>query len=413
MLEKLADYKRLLTVIGALILFSPLLVQWLPQTHSQSVAGATSPEALVVYAQPDFTTSRMQATGPDTLKNAGSITADAHGGFYVVDYDNNRVLHFPTARSIGPGPQADQVYGQPDYTSYAPAINSVGLNHPHGVALALDGGLYIADMLNNRVLHYPAGSVVADKVYGQAIFTSNIINNGGLSASSLFHPQGLAVDATGFYVADSSNNRVLHFPVGSQLADQVYGQARPGESDEHFTTNNSGNGNAGLNTPRDIAVDSTGLYVADSGNHRIVHYTIGNPYADRVYGQPDFAPTSTQANQGLAYPTARTLNNPTGLAIDALGSLYVADRNNNRVLYFPPSAQSGENDPAAVSVYGQPGYTSNSSSTSSHTFNGPGGVTVDTYGDIFVLDIFNQRVLKFITTIPPGRSPCGPRGQAY
>lgn len=371
-----------------------------------------SPVALLVFAQPDFMTHTIYTTGQNTFKNPGYIGADNHGGFYVVDYDNSRVLHFPSTMGAGVGPQPDQVYGQPDYTSNTAHKGAAGLNHPHGVAIDPNGGLYISDMLNNRVLHYPEGSTIADRVYGQPDFTTNNSNPEGVNANSLYHPQGIAVDGSGYYVADSSNNRVLHYPPGSTIADFVYGQGTPGNSQANFTSDASGNGAAGLNNPRDVAVDSTGLYVADSDNHRVVHYARGDPTADRVYGQADFTSTSVQANQGLLNPTAATLNNPTMVVVDHIGGLYIADRNNNRILYYPPSAQAGGNDPSAVRVYGQSGFTTRRSSTTASTFNGPGAVAVDNTGDLFVLDIFNQRVLKFVTGLhvtsqPPARAAEG------
>jgi len=353
--------------------------------------------AQVVYAQPDFTTSTLYPTAQNTLKNAGAITADQHGGIYVADYGNSRVLHFPKTNAHGAGPEADQVYGQTDYTSNTVRHDANGLNYPHGVAIDAAGGLYICDMFNNRILHYPSASSIPNRVYGQSDYTSHEPNNGGVDANTLFHPQGIVANKSGLYVADSGNNRVLHYPLNSTTPDFVYGQGTPGNSQNNFTSNASGSGSAGLNTPRDIAVDNSGLYVADSGNHRILHYTLGGSLAERVYGQPDFSSASVQPNQGKPNPTATTLNTPTGIAVDSHGGLYIADRNNNRVLYYPPKAQSSGNDPAAARVYGQPSYATDSPSTTASTFHGPGAVGVDAQGDLFVLDIFNQRVLKFVT----------------
>ncbi len=352
--------------------------------------------AQVVYAQPDFTTSTLYPTGQNTLRNAGAITSDTHGGFYVADYGNSRVLHFPANGVSGVGPQADQVYGQPDYASGATHQGATGLNYPHGIAVDAAGGLYIADMFNNRILHYPQGSTIPDRVYGQPNFVSKASSSNSVRPDTLTLPQGLATDETGLYVVDSGNNRVLHYPSTSTIADFVYGQGIPGNSPSSFTTNASGAGDSGLNTPRDIAINRTGLYIGDAGNHRVTHYKFGNPRADYVYGQPDFAPTSVQANQGNAHPTATTLNNPTGVALDSQGSLYIADRNNNRILYYAPAIQTAANDPPATGIYGQPSYSTQNASTTATTFHGPGAVSVDTNGDVFVLDIFNQRVLEFM-----------------
>ncbi|HBE27109.1 MAG TPA: hypothetical protein DDW33_15660 [Ktedonobacter sp.] len=412
-------WKKITSIV--ILLVALLLVSCDTRTtktiHSPASDSPTigSPLARVVYAQPDFKTHTIYATSENTLKNAGYIAVDNHGGFYVADYDNNRLLHFPQTTATGAGLQADKVYGQPDYTTNAVGKDAAGLNRPHGVAIDPNGGLYIADMLNNRVLHYSATSTIADRVYGQIDFTTTDSNPKGLSSSTLYHPQGIAVDSTGLYVADSSNNRVLHYPVGSTIADFVYGQGTPGNSQANFTSNASGNGATGLNNPRDVAVDSTGLYVVDSSNNRVLHYIPGNPTADRVYGQLDFASTSVQANQGLDNPTAATLDNPTMVALDKQGALYIADRNNNRILYYAPSISLRGNDPSAVRVYGQKGYTTRHSSTTDSTFNGPGAVAVDNTGNVFVLDIFNQRVLKFTTSLHvTGHPPMSiARGSAF
>lgn len=370
------------------------MVQTSPVAGSETVA-LNIPSACAVYGQLDFTISTQNAVSQHTLSNPSTLYASSNGGFYVADYSNNRVLHFPATHGRGAGPQADMVYGQPDFFSKNPTQGMRGLNSPHGVVEAPDGGLYVSDMLNNRVLHYPAGKNIADLVYGQPDFTTHGINTGGLSAASLYHPQGLATDHTGLYVADSANNRVVHYPIGSVIADMIYGQGVPGNNQPNFTRNSSGYGTIGLNDPRDVVVNNTGLYVADSGNNRVLHYSIGNPLADYVYGQPNFLPTSTLANQGHMKPDATTLNNPTGLTVDRQSRLFIADRNNNRVLSYPPFTPISQSNPAATQIYGQIGYDTNNSSTSDSTFNGPGAVAVDMTGNLLVLDIFNQRVLKF------------------
>ncbi len=355
-----------------------------------------APPAQAVYGQPDFTSHTLYPTGQDTLYNAGTITVDGHGGFYVADYNNSRVLHFPNFTGRGAAPQADMVYGQLNYTSHDVHRGASGLNFPHGVAVDGKGGLYVADTFNNRVLHYPASSTTADRVYGQPDFNEAGANSGGIGPETLAQPQGITMDATGLYVADSQNNRVLHFPEGKVTADFVYGQGIPGNSPDNFSAHNKDSGLTGLNNPRDVAVDKAGVYVVDSDNHRVVHYPFAHAIADRVYGQPDFAPMSVRPNQGKTKPTATTLNNPTGIAVGEQERLYIADRNNNRILCYPSFAQQKGNDPAAIRVYGQATYTGNETSTSASTFHSPGAVSIDDGRNMFVLDIFNQRVLKFV-----------------
>jgi hypothetical protein len=79
------------------------------------------------------------------------------------------------------------------------------------------GNLYVADYANNRVLEYAQPLAAgadrsADRVFGQPDFTHNASNNGGVSATSLAAPSGLALDRqSNLYVTDGGNSRVLEF----------------------------------------------------------------------------------------------------------------------------------------------------------------------------------------------------------
>ncbi len=380
--------KGCLVLVISSIFLAGLFLPGLLGRHRATAADV--PIAQVVYGQPNFFSGILHPPGPDTLRNAAALAADAYGGFYVADYGNSRVLHFPGSNNRGNGPGADRIYGQASFIADRPHTSFIGLNYPHGIAVGPDG-LYVSDMFNNRILHYPARSTIADRVYGQSTFFERYPNGGGLSASSLYQPQGLALDSTGLYVADSGNNRVLHYPSGSTKADRIYGQGALA----NFRLSHAGEGQTGLFRPRAVAVDATGLYVADSGNNRVVHYPFKSALADFVYGQADFASRSIFPNRGLRNPDASSLFKPTGIALDGKGGLYVADRNNNRVLYFAPRTKTTHNGPAAIRLYGQTLFTQNNKSTSASGFKGPGDVALNSAGELFVLDIFNQRVLEF------------------
>jgi hypothetical protein len=133
----------------------------------------------------------------------------------VADQANSRVLFIPAGSAT-----ATLVYGQRgDYTTCdsnmggATSAASVGL--PFSVTLAASGNLYVSDYVNNRVLAYTANSTVAVRVYGQSSFTdgSNNAGTGAPSASTLYHPVGVAFDVSGhMYVSDYNNHRVLMFP---------------------------------------------------------------------------------------------------------------------------------------------------------------------------------------------------------
>lgn len=114
---------------------------------------------------------------------------------------------------------ADQVYGQPDLTTFDCSQDVVTASSlcggPFSMGLDPAGNLYISDNNNDRVLEYnnPLSNNTADLVFGQlGSFTSRGCNNGGVSASSSCGPLDVKADSNGnVYVADPINNRVLEY----------------------------------------------------------------------------------------------------------------------------------------------------------------------------------------------------------
>jgi hypothetical protein len=270
----------------------------------------------------------------------------------------------------------------------------------------------VARVLLNAWLLFPAMLTAAQlpnrtaaAVYGQGgDFTSHEENYGGLgiNAANLKGADGVAVDSGGnMYVADTMNNRVLYYPKGSTTATRVYGQYddyTTGEPNKYDISANS------LNGPTAVVVDSSGnLYVADSGNNRVLFYnpppefvSIDDPFywtAQRVYGQDNF--TSGAANKGGSISTT-SLNNPMGLALDGSGNLYIADAYNHRVLSYASGSI------IATRVYGQAGSfstnTANYGGASANSLNMPAGVAVDGIGNVIVADLLNHRVLTYAGT---------------
>lgn len=322
-------------------------------------------------------------------------------------------------------PKAIRVFGQPDFVSNDPnhgaAVDANGLNFPLGLVIDGKGGIYVADRNNNRVLYFANdGDTKAARVYGQfGNFATNVPNNDGRGnpgapgAENLNMPTAVALDSKGgLYVLDRDNHRVLHFANnGDTKADRVYGQFG------NFTTNvinNDGKGSTGAPSAENlgrfllgIAIDSKDdLYVSDSSNNRVLYFANdGNTKAVRVYGQFGNFTTNLHNNDGTGkagLPSADNLTFPRGLAVDSKGGLYVADRDNHRVLHF---ANNG--DTKADRVYGQFGsFTTNAPNNNGfgETQNGaasaenlfsPRGIALDNKDGLYVSDTNNNRILYF------------------
>ena len=256
------------------------------------------------------------------------------------------------------------------------------------------GNLYAADFFNSRVLFFPHGNTTATKVWGQGAtgnqFSTNAPNCGGAISASCFNfAASVAVDSAGdLYVGDWFNGRVLYFPSGQFTATRVYGAA------DLVTAGGGAASQTSIYGPADLALDKAGdLWVVDQGHNRVLEFPagcIGSPcMASRVIGQ-----ASWTADAAGTSPTATSLDEPSGLAFDGGGGLYVMDTSANRVLFFD-TATCGTFDCAASRVYGQSSFTTNTAGTTATTLSSPGAAVVDTAGALYVSDGGNRRVLYF------------------
>lgn len=269
-------------------------------------------------------------TNANSLNGVREIALDSQGGLYAIDLANYRALYYPKNTTI-----PSLVFGQPNYTANTPGTTSAtSLNNPQSVVASSDGGVYISESATHRVLYYPPGSTTATRVYGQTDFTSN---NTATSNVNLNGPMGITLDAEGgLYVVDTNNNRVLYFPVGSTVASRVYGQP-------DFSSPSPGTASATtLSGPTRVALDqSENVYVSDAGNHRVVVYPkttqTSGISAIAVFGQFNNLLCGVANNNGsCAGPNLgpNSLSTPAGISFNQLGQLHIADQQNNRVLVF-------------------------------------------------------------------------------
>jgi sugar lactone lactonase YvrE len=365
------------------------------------------------------------------------LAIDAENNLYVADQANNRVLEFNefgapgNAVANGAGGQIDRAHNGMNF------VDAIGVNSPGGIAVDATSQpplrhLYVADTANNRVLGWSDASAFvaaqpADIVMGQTDLFSYKCNNGvaasdvgGLGADSLCGPARMAVDAAGnLYVADSGNNRVLVYNTpfnaasgelgaGDGIADFVYGQGGA------FTTrscNPAGSNATTLCNPSSAAIDAAGnIYIADAGNNRVLEFALAgipptpsDAIASRAYGQAgitDFADTVC-ANGVSGNPPASNhgMCNPGGVALDGSGNLFVADTGNNRVIEIDAPLSGTQN---ASRVFGQGGdFTASgcnraAMAPNASTLCAPSGLTLDLFGDLWLADVNNDRVLEYV-----------------
>ena len=297
---------------------------------SQLTMGAS---ASVVIGQPDFgqTDPGLSET---SLNRPVGIGSDGQR-LAVADWGNSRVLIYnqiPTAN----GAAADVVLGQSDFQSATASTDATGMRAPNGVFL--DGQqLFVADTLNHRVLIYDSvptsNGASADVVLGQADFNS--AEEQPASSTSLLDPTAVFSDGVRLIVTDLGHNRVLIYnkipTTNNAPPDVVVGQP-------DFTTETAGSGPASLNFPRYALTDGTRLFIADTGNNRVLVFnqipTANGTPADLVLGQKDFF--SVLDPQDVSDQiTAGVLALPVALAVTE-SSVLVADTIHRRVVKFEP-----------------------------------------------------------------------------
>lgn len=331
---------------------------------------------------------------------------------------------------------ADAVLGQSDFAANEPnrpvgfpLADNLALSNAAHTAVAPNGRIYVSDPDNHRVLSWTsaAGFAIgepADMVLGQPDFFSNNPNNGGVTAGSFFLPQGIWVDEGGnLWVADAFNSRVLKFenpPINDTFADLVIGQPDFTSNDQNLGNGDNGTTVAlpdGLQFPGRVLVVGADVYIADSGNSRVLHYTnptTNKPFADLVFGQFGDFTCRAKNNDGFCNngccASVDNLLNPIGIAVDAFENLYVADWANHRVLRFDAPLSS---DTIPDAVFGQPDFVSRAFDNGGPTsgLQLPIDLQFDSSGSLYVADSQNHRVLVFCDPLFDQASPDGVFGQ--
>ena len=173
--------------------------------------------ASFVLGAPDMVTPGLSVGAVSTsIAFPFGIAYDTPGArLFVSDGNNARILVFDNATTITNGEAASNVIGQASFTGGAPTVSQNGLGGGAGLTFdSVHNRLLVADGANNRVLVFEASLITngmtAQAVYGQIDYTSSIR---GVGPSSMWMPEGIAYDPleNRFFLADTSNNRVLLF----------------------------------------------------------------------------------------------------------------------------------------------------------------------------------------------------------
>jgi uncharacterized protein (TIGR03437 family) len=203
----------------------------------------------------------------------------------------------------------------------------------------------------------------------------------------LIEPYAIAVNAAGdFFIVERQDARIRLVDAAKGNINTVVGNGSLG-----FKGDGSAANAAILNQPTGIALDSSGnLYIADSENYRI---------RKAASGGGSGAISTIAGNGGVSYSgdggqaTKAQLNSPLGVAADSSGNLYIADTANNVVRKVTAAGAI-----STLAGNGTLGSGGDGSAATSAQLNAPQGVAVDASGSVYIADTGNARIRKVSTT---------------
>jgi hypothetical protein len=227
--------------------------------------------------------------------------------------------------------------------------------------------------------------------------TARTVLGGGVAV--LDSPQGIALDAAGdLFVADTNHCRVVMVPSHRGLLYGLRVQVHRSYPVAGTTCGASGPGHLGY--PTGVAVDHRGdLFIAEATGQRVVMVPPGGKGGPHVPVPYAGTGVAGYGGEGLAARTS-ALNQPSGVAVDSAGNLYIADTANCRVRVVPAATGPlfGQSMSAghlySVAGTGVCGSAARGGPASSAQLWNPLAVAVDGQGDVFVADGGDQTVLK-------------------
>ena len=354
------------------------------------------------------TTGTNDGIGSAALfNNPQSVAVDSAGNSYVADTGNqtirkisllgtNRVVTTIAGSAGNPG-SIDGTDGAAQFSSnFVLTVDSTG-------------NLYVADTGNQTIrMISPVGTNwVVTTIAGSAGNPGSIDGTDG--AAQFQDPAGITVDGGGnLYVSDTGNQTIrMISPVGTNwVVTTIAGSpGSPGSLDGL-------NSAAQFQGPAGIAVDGSGnLYVVDGGNQTI---RLISPDGEGGWVVSTIAGIAGISGRNDGVGGAAQFNGAQGLVLDNGGNLYVADTGNQTIRMISTNGGGGW---VVMTIGGNAGSTGSADGPGSTAqFSNPTGIAVDSVGNLFVADSGNATI-RFgslpVTITTSNNLPDGITGAVY
>jgi gliding motility-associated-like protein len=301
-------------------------------------------------------------------------------------YSPNKQINAVAPNNIG-GMVPSTLFGQPNTygtildlagngtPGYVNGSNSIAtFNYPNWLSFDNNSNYYISDF-NNDVVR--GSDTLSFNVFTKAGTGVKGSNNGTALQASFNQMQGLAIDINNnIYIADAGNNIIRKIDFNGNVT-TFAGSGASG------SLNGLGR-SASFNIPTGVAIDISGnIYIADKGNNLIRKIT--------PIGQ-----VSTIAGNGIAgytngLSTAASFNNPTGIAVDFHGNIYISDLGNNVIRKIDTTG-------IVTTLAGNGNQGSTNGLGTSASFNAPAGIATDALGNVYIAELGSNLIRKIDIT---------------
>ena len=329
-----------------------------PDGQVSTLAGVSSPARSSGSADGQGTDARFNGVFGIGLDRAGNL--------YAADGSNH------TVRKITPAGLVSTFAGAASVSGFADGLVAAAqFDTPRGIAADSSGNAYVVDSGNNVIRKItPAGQV--STIAGSS--TADGSDDGAGTAALFLSPRGMAIDSAGnVYVADNGNKRIRKItPAGlvSNLAGSTNGYADGAGAAAQFGS-----------VVEHVAVDSAGnVYVSDSSNFRIRKITPAGLVST-------LAGSSTRGNADGTGALAQ-FDAPQGIAVDDAGNVYVAEYFNHTIRKISPAG-------VVTTLAGSNGLSGTADGAGSAArFNNPSSLAIDSAGNLYVADTESSTIRK-------------------
>jgi sugar lactone lactonase YvrE len=311
-----------------------------------------------------------------------SLAVDAAGNLFIPDSVNNRIRRVDATTGV-----ITTVAGGGSGGDGGPATSGI-LASPASLATDSSGNAFVGEGGNFRVRRVDGSTGIVTTVAGNGTSVPGFVGDGGPATSAgLATPIGLVVDSSGnlFISEEFIANRIRRVDADTGIITTVAGTGACGYNVD------SGSATSVEICPRGLAVDAAGnLFIADRNNNRIrrVDATTGNMTTIAGSGPAGVNAGSFSGDGGPA--TSATLSNPFAVAFDSSGNLFINDSGNVRIRRVDHTSGII----TTVAGNGTAGYSGDGGPATSASFLQPYEIVVDGPGNIFVADVFNNRIRR-------------------